>query len=117
VRRFALLTIALAACSSEDTTAAPVTPPKDSGSVVADAAIADTAAADSVADSAVTEVAADASGDVLADGDAMSGSSIGAPMPTWQLVDFQPKSAKFNQTYGLEAFKGKVTVVTLLLAS
>ena len=38
----------------------------------------------------------------------------GAETPTWQLADFQPKSAKNGTTYGLEAFRGKVTVVALL---
>lgn len=38
----------------------------------------------------------------------------GAPMPTWQLADVQPLSPGYGKTYGLEAFKGKVTVVALL---
>ena len=37
----------------------------------------------------------------------------GAETPSWQLADFQPKSAKNGTTYGLEAFRGKVTVVAL----
>jgi len=41
---------------------------------------------------------------------------IGAPMPTWELEDFQPKSAGFKTKYGLSAFKPKVTVVALLAA-
>jgi hypothetical protein len=39
---------------------------------------------------------------------------IGDEMPTWQLEDFQPKSSRYRTTYGLEAFRGKVTVVALL---
>lgn len=39
---------------------------------------------------------------------------VGAPMPTWKLEDFQPKSPSFKKTYGLDGFKGKVTVVALL---
>jgi peroxiredoxin len=39
-----------------------------------------------------------------------------APAPAWQLYDFQPKSAGFQQTYGLERFKGKVVLVGLLAA-
>ncbi len=39
---------------------------------------------------------------------------VGAPMPTWKLEDFQPKSPGFKKTYGLDGFKGKVTVVALL---
>ncbi|MBL8719060.1 MAG: hypothetical protein JNL79_23955 [Myxococcales bacterium] len=41
---------------------------------------------------------------------------VGAPMPTWELEDFQPKSAGFKTKYGLSAFKPKVTVVALLAA-
>ncbi len=41
---------------------------------------------------------------------------IGAPMPTWELEDFQPKSPGFKTKYGLSAFKPKVTVVALLAA-
>ncbi len=43
-------------------------------------------------------------------------SCIGAPMPDWKLNDFQPQSCGFGQTYGLRAFRGKVTVVVLLAA-
>ncbi len=39
---------------------------------------------------------------------------VGAPMPTWALEDFQPKSSGFKKIYGLSAFKPKVTVVALL---
>jgi|GEM_PF-4397595 hypothetical protein len=38
----------------------------------------------------------------------------GANAPTWALEDFQPKSDKFETTYGLEAYRGKVLVVALL---
>ncbi|TNE48563.1 MAG: redoxin domain-containing protein [Deltaproteobacteria bacterium] len=41
---------------------------------------------------------------------------IGAPMPDWKLKDFQPQSCGFGQTYGLRAFRGKVTVLVLLAA-
>lgn len=52
---------------------------------------------------------------LLADAsDAGCMSCTGASMPTWQLVDVQPKSPGYGKTYGLEAFKGKVTVVALL---
>lgn len=40
----------------------------------------------------------------------------GASMPTWQLKDFQPQSCGYNKTYGLNTFKGKVTLVVLLSA-
>ena len=38
----------------------------------------------------------------------------GAPCPDWELTDFQPKSSKFNETYGLNHFRGRVTFVALL---
>lgn len=38
----------------------------------------------------------------------------GAPTPPWKLQDFQPQSPGFGTTYGLSAFKGRVTVVGLL---
>jgi hypothetical protein len=39
-----------------------------------------------------------------------------SPMPTFALADFQPQSPWFEETYGLEQFKGKTTVVALLAA-
>ena len=39
-----------------------------------------------------------------------------SPMPTFALADFQPQSPLFEETYGLEEFKGKTTVVALLAA-
>lgn len=38
----------------------------------------------------------------------------GALWPDWELVDFQPKSPKYNQKYGLDHFKGRITMVALL---
>lgn len=38
----------------------------------------------------------------------------GAPLPTWSLEDFQPKSSDFGKTYGLSAFNGKMLIVALL---
>ena len=35
-------------------------------------------------------------------------------LPTWQREDVQPQSARFGQTYGLEQFRGRAVVVTLL---
>ena len=35
-------------------------------------------------------------------------------IPAWSLVDFQPESPDFGSEYGLEAFSGKVLLVTLL---
>lgn len=40
--------------------------------------------------------------------------AVGAAAPGWQLQDFQPQSPGFETTYGLDAFKGRVTVVALL---
>jgi hypothetical protein len=37
----------------------------------------------------------------------------GAPAPTWSLVDFQPLSEGFQQTYGLDRFRGRVLLVAL----
>ncbi|MBC8243302.1 MAG: redoxin domain-containing protein [Verrucomicrobia bacterium] len=38
----------------------------------------------------------------------------GSPWPEWELTDFQPKSPRFNETYGLDHFRGRVTFVALL---
>jgi hypothetical protein len=35
-------------------------------------------------------------------------------LPTWMRQDVQPKSSRYQQTYGLEAFRGKAVVVVLL---
>lgn len=35
-------------------------------------------------------------------------------LPSWMREDVQPKSARYQQTYGLEAFRGKAVVVVLL---
>jgi len=39
---------------------------------------------------------------------------LGSPWPEWKLTDFQPKSPRFKETYGLEHFRGRVTFVALL---
>lgn len=36
--------------------------------------------------------------------------------PGWQLEDVQPKSSRMGQTYGLEAFRDRATLVALLSA-
>lgn len=41
---------------------------------------------------------------------------VGADAPLWALGDFQPQSCGSGATYGLPAFRGKVTVVALLAA-
>lgn len=52
-------------------------------------------------------------GELLADAGLDAGPGM-PDFPTWQLVDVQPKSSRFNQTYGLSAFLGRPTVVMLL---
>ena len=44
----------------------------------------------------------------------LSPKETGAPWPDWELIDFQPKSPRFNETYGLDHFRGRVTLVALL---
>lgn len=38
----------------------------------------------------------------------------GAPAPTYALEDVQPQSDRFGETYGLDGFEGRVTVVALV---
>lgn len=38
----------------------------------------------------------------------------GSSWPNWKLKDFQPNSPRFNETYGLDHFRGRVTFVALL---
>ncbi len=49
--------------------------------------------------------------------DAAAPTDPGAPAPTWSLPDFQPQSAAFGQTYGLDQFRGSALLVTLLNGS
>jgi hypothetical protein len=44
------------------------------------------------------------------------GTCIGEPSPTFALKDFQPLSCGFDAVYGLDNFKGHVTVAVLLAA-
>jgi thiol-disulfide isomerase/thioredoxin len=37
----------------------------------------------------------------------------GAPAPGWELLDFQPKSPRYREVYGLEAFRGSVLLLAL----
>ena len=41
---------------------------------------------------------------------------IGEAAPAWRLADFQPQSCGYEAVYGMEAFKGRATVVALLAA-
>ena len=49
-------------------------------------------------------------------GAALGPSEIGSARPIYQLEDFQPLSCGYGATYGLDNFKGKVTVAVLLAA-
>jgi hypothetical protein len=67
------------------------------------------------------------SGDGDGDGDPECSGPVGkqpvdpkAPGSTWayfELEDFQPQSCNFGETYSLEAYKGEVTLVTLMRAT
>lgn len=77
------------------------------------------AAADSLADTGVATPDAVAGADVVADAaDATTvcPTCLGADYPGYQTEDVNTKSAKYKQTYGLAAFKGKATLVALLSA-
>jgi len=84
-----------------------------------DTAGVDAAEGDAVAgDVAAAEVAQDTADAAAPDTVACTGPTcVGAPFPTWQLVDFQPKSPGFQKSYGLSTFLGKVTVVGLYAAT
>ena len=56
----------------------------------------------------------DANGNTCPDACELLPTDPGAQAPSWQLEDFQPKSVGYQDTYGMEAFEGKVTVVALL---
>ncbi len=40
--------------------------------------------------------------------------TLGQPAPSWSAVDFQPKSSRFGESYGLDQFRGKVLLVGYL---
>jgi hypothetical protein len=114
IRWLALLT--LVGCGSE--TRASVPPPAQFGDATVDVGqppkkdtgVGDTMLSDVVLD--VIDVFDTLDGEAP---DCIEGKTcVGAPMPTWKAEDFQPKSSGFKKIYGLEAFKGKVTVVALL---
>ena len=86
----------LVACGSDDARVPPLGP-----ATFADASLAPRT------DAAADVLLADAS-------DAGCATCTGASLPTWKLGDYQPLSPGYGKTYGLEAFKGKVTVVALL---
>jgi hypothetical protein len=54
------------------------------------------------------------SGPAEADAGAPPQPEIGEPAPDWTLYDFQPQSCGFTGHYGLDVFKGEVTVAVLL---
>ena len=56
-------------------------------------------------------------GEVLQHQPCLDGAACpGSPWPTWELEDFQPNSPRLGETYGLDTFRGEVTVVALLAA-
>ncbi len=69
---------------------------------------------DAIADVAL-DVPADGSGDVAPPCDPSTDPTCpGAAMPAYVLEDVQPESARFGETYGLDVFRGDVTVVAIL---
>lgn len=46
--------------------------------------------------------------------DGAPGDAAQVTLPTWMLEDVQPQSPRAGQIYGLDAFAGKIVVVTLL---
>jgi hypothetical protein len=57
---------------------------------------------------------ASASGPPLTDLDGGAGPELGEFPPAWALRDFQPQSCGYEAVYGLEAFRGRVTVLAIL---
>ena len=55
-------------------------------------------------------------GDADAGAGCLPATCQGADEPVWALRDFQPQSCGDGATYGLDVFRGKVTVVALLAA-
>jgi hypothetical protein len=54
-------------------------------------------------------------GGAASDGGADGGGELVAAMyPVWRLLDLQPQSPRFNQTYDLAAFQGQPLVVYLI---
>jgi hypothetical protein len=45
------------------------------------------------------------------------GPPVGEPPPQWALRDFQPQSCGYGATYGLEVFRGEVTLLAILEGS
>jgi hypothetical protein len=41
----------------------------------------------------------------------------GAAAPNWELQDLQPKSSKYLTSYGLDVFRGDITLVALFSAT
>ncbi|MBW2528269.1 MAG: hypothetical protein JRI23_29100 [Deltaproteobacteria bacterium] len=62
---------------------------------------------------------AEPSGEPVAQNDAgfPAPPELGSPAPDWKLEDFQPQSCGHGGVYGLEAFRGLVTVVAVWAGS
>jgi len=43
-----------------------------------------------------------------------AGPAVGEPPPKWALTDFQPQSCGFGAAYGLDVFRGEVTLLAVL---
>lgn len=82
----------------------------DGGDATADSG-ADTPVGPCIGSDAIVPVDAPEIGELVADPTAP-----GSMHPNWRLMDFQPQSCGFGQTYGLDAFRGQTLVVVLLSA-
>ena len=91
----------LVGCAAETTSTKPVTQEE------AEAELPPQAKAEAPSPSSPSSPSNDPSG-------TPSSSSTQFELPAWMRKDVQPKSARFEQTYGLEAFRGKAMVVVLL---
>ncbi len=89
----ALAAAGMAACSSDD----------DGG---------DRETADAAANGATFDAAPNSGADAMPTGpDAMAAQ---VTIPSWSLEDIQPESPMFGQTYGLDAFDGKILIAVLV---
>ena len=94
-------------------------PPPPPGNGPADASVADADApgpSDADVPAADTSVSADAMPPIPDSGDMLDCPTdprcVGAAAPAWALEDIQPASARAAETYGLDAFRGSVTVLS-----
>jgi hypothetical protein len=50
-------------------------------------------------------------------GELDAGPPLGEPPPKWALRDFQPQSCGFQASYGLDVFRGEVTLLAVMESS